>query len=306
MILATETNTRDAFDYWMKVVDLDYVAGNFVWTALDYMGEASNGWWSYGHGASEVWPWNLAFCGDLDICGFKRPQSYYRDVLWNHGCKLSAFVRCPVPSFEGPDNSRWGWDDVTASWTWPGCEGKPLQVDVYSGCEQVRLLLNGKDLGIKPTSRETRFMAVWQIPYEPGTLTAVGYDKNSEVARWELRTVGEPLGIRLTADRPTIKADGQDLCYITVEIVDTNGLRHPQAEKLVHFSIEGEGTLIGVGNGRPNSIESLQQPQHTTYEGRCLAILKSKQKPGTIILAAKSPGLKQSSIEIKTLESEPP
>ena len=108
MILATETNPRDAFDYWMKVVDLDYVAGNFVWTAMDYMGEAGNGWWTYGHAAMEIWPWNLAYSGDLDICGFKRPQSYYRDVLWNHGCKLSAFVHCPEPSLAGPNNSRWG------------------------------------------------------------------------------------------------------------------------------------------------------------------------------------------------------
>ena len=300
MILATETNPRDAFDYWMKVVDLDYVAGNVVWTAMDYMGEASTGWWSYGHSAAEVWPWNVAFCGDLDICGFKRPQSYYRDVLWNHGDKLSAFVHNPIPSYEHPGNSPWSWDDVKASWTWPGREGQPLQVDVYSGYEQVRLLLNGKDLGAKSTSRATRFIASWQVPYEPGTLTAIGYTNNTEAARWELRTAGPPARLRLTADRTTLKADGQDLCYVTVEVVDANGVRNPNAEKLVHFSVEGAGTLAAVGNSKPTSLESFQQPQRTTYDGRCLAILKSKRTAGAIKLTVRADGLGESSVEIKT------
>jgi len=300
VILATETNPRDAYDYWMKVVDLDYVAGNFVWTAMDYMGEAGNGWWTYGHAAMEIWPWNLAYSGDLDICGFKRPQSYYRDVLWNHGCQLSAFVHCPEPSLAGPNNSRWGWDDVASSWTWPGHEGQTLQVDVYSGCEQVRLLLNGKDLGVKSTSRQTRFIASWQVPYEPGTLTAIGYNQHEEVAHWQLHTAGKPAALRLTADRPAIQADGQDLCYVTVEVVDANGQRVPRAQNLVRFSVEGEGTLAAVGNSKPDSLESFQQPQRTTYDGRCLAILRSKRTPGAIKLTARADGLGESSVEIKT------
>jgi beta-galactosidase len=300
VILGTETSPRDTFDYWMNVVDHDYVAGDCVWTAMDYMGEASTGWWSYGHTPAEVFPWNVSYTGDLDICGFKRPRSYYRDVLWNHGSKLSAFVHSPVPSFAGPNKSEWGWDDVAVSWTWPGCEGKPLQVDVYSSCDRVQLTLNGRYLGTKPTSRETQFKAAWQVPYESGTLTAIGYTNNSEAARWELRTAGPPSGLRLTADRKTLKADGQDLCYVTVEVVDAKGLRQPDAEKLVRFSIEGEGTLMAVESSRPNSIESFQQPQRTTYDGRCLVILKAKRVSGTIKLTARAEGLAETSIEIKT------
>ena len=299
-ILGTETSPRDAFDYWMNVVDQDYVAGACVWTAMDYMGEASIGWWSYGHTPAEVFPWNVSYSGDLDVCGFKRPRSYYRDVLWNHGSKLSAFVHSPAPSFAGPNKAEWGWDDVAASWTWPGCEGKSLQVDVYSRCEQVRLLLNGNDLGAKSPSRATRFIASWQVPYESGTLTAVGYTNNTEAARWELRTAGPPSSLRLTADRTTLKADGQDLCYVTVEVVDAKGLRHPDAEKLVRFSIEGEGTLAAVGSSKPTSLESFQQPQRTTYEGRCLAILKATRTPGVIRLVARSDGLAENSIGIET------
>jgi beta-galactosidase len=175
-----------------------------------------------------------------------------------------------------------------------------LQVDVYSGYEQVRLLLNGKDLGAKSTSRATRFIASWQVPYEPGTLTAIGYTNNIEAARWELRTAGPPSGLRLTADRTTLKADGQDLCYVTVEVVDAQGVRNPNAEKLVRFSVEGEGTLAAVGNSKPTSLESFQQPQRTTYEGCYLAILKSKRTPGVIKLTARADGAGESSIVVKT------
>jgi beta-galactosidase len=172
-------------------------------------------------------------------------------------------------------------------------------VDVYSGCEQVRLLLNGKDLGAKSTSRKTRFIASWQVPYEPGTLTAIGYNQQEEVAHWQLHTAGKPAALRLTADRPAIQADGQDLCYVTVEIVDANGQRVPRAQNLVHFTVEGEGTLAAVGNSKPDSLESFQQPQRTTYDGRCLAILKSKRTPGAIKLTARADGLGENSVEIK-------
>ena len=301
IMLSTEINPEDSFGNWMAVLDRDFVSGNFEWTAFDYMGEVGLGWWSYGHTAAELFPWTVNYSGDIDICGFKRPRSYYRDALWSGKPEVSAFVRCPIPSFAGPGKSGWGWDDVKASWTWPGWEGKPLQVDVYSSCEQVRLMLNDKDLGMKPTSRETQFKAAWQVPYQSGALTAIGYTNNSEAARWELRTAGPPASLRLTADRTALKADGQDLCYVTVEVVDANGVRDPNAEKLVRLSVEGAGTLAAVGNSKPTSLESFQQPQRTTYDGRCLAILKSTRAAGAIKLTARSDGLTESSVAITTV-----
>lgn len=300
VIFSSEIDPGNSFTNWISVLDREFVFGNFEWTAFDYMGEAGSGWWSYKNKAAEVFPWNMTYCGDLDICGFKRPRSYYRDVLWNDGYKLSAFVHCPVPSFAGPGKSRWGWDDVKASWTWPGCEGKPLQVDVYSSCERVQLTLNGKDLGSKSTSRETQFKASWQVPYESGSLVAIGYANGKEAARWELRTAGQPARLRLSADRTTLKADGQDLSYVTVEIVDVNGERVPGAALLVRFSIEGEGILAAVGNSKPDSLESFQQPQRTTYDGRCLAIIRTSHTPGTILLTATAEGCGTNSIEIQT------
>ena len=178
-----------------------------------------------------------------------------------------------------------------------------MLVDVYSSCDQVRLILNGKDLGTKPASRETQFKAAWQVPYESGTLTALGYTNHLEAARWELRTAGPPAALRLTADRATLKADGQDLCYVTVEVIDANGMRVPGAQNLVRLAVEGEGTLAAVGNSKPDSLESFQQPQRTTYDGRCLAILRAKRVPGVIKLAARSEGLAENLVEIKAEET---
>jgi beta-galactosidase len=174
-------------------------------------------------------------------------------------------------------------------------------VDVYSSCDRVQLTINGRDLGTKPTSRETQFKAAWQVPYESGTLTAIGYTNNTEAARWELRTAGKPTALRLTADRTTIKADGQDLCYVTVEIVDTNGQPVPNAQNLVRFSTTGEGTLAAVGNSKPDSLESFQQLQRTAYDGRCLAIIRSTRTPGVIKLVAHADDLAEISLGIQTV-----
>ncbi len=300
VMFTSEINPGNSFDNWMAVLDRNFVCGNFEWTAFDYMGEAGLGWRSYDRTAAELFPWTVSYSGDLDICGFKRPRSYYRDALWSGKPEVSAFVHSPVPSFPGPNKSSWGWDDVKASWTWPGCEEKPLAVDVYSSCDRVKLMLNGKDLGTKPTTRETQFKAAWQVPYESGTLTAIGFTNNTEAARWELPTAGPPVALRLAADRTTLKADGQDLCCVVVEVVDAHGIRDPNAEKLVRFSVEGAGILAAVGNSKPTSLESFRQPQRTTHDGRCLVILKSNRTPGVIKLTAQADSLGENSVEIKT------
>lgn len=300
VIFSSEIAPADCFENWMAVVDRDYICGNFEWTAFDYMGEVGLGWWSYGHNAEELVPWTVNYSGDLDICGFRRPRSYYRDVLWSDRPQVSVFVHGPTPSFAGPGKSRWGWDDVKPSWTWPGWEEMPLQVDVYSSCETVHLLLNGHDLGAQPTSRATRFRTSWSVPYAPGTLEAVGYVADREVARSVLRTAGPPAAIRFTPDHTTLRADGQDLSFVTVELVDARGERCPDAARLVHFAIAGAGTLAAVGSSRPDVFESFQQSQRTTYEGRCLAIVRSTARAGTITLTASAAGLGKTCLELHT------
>ena len=299
IMMGTESYALEAFAAWMGVIDNPFVIGDFVWTAFDYIGEASIGWKGYWQ-KSNFYPWNLAYCGDIDICGWKRAQSYYRAAIWKEN-QVSVFVKPPKPSFPlNPDKqswSKWEWHDVLADWNWPGFENRPLEVSVYSSCDEVELFLNGKSLGKKQTNRDTRFTVTWNVPYHPGSLKVVGYSNGKDVASSQLQTARQISKIKLSADRSTIKADGQDLSYITVELEDANGVRNPKAENLVKFTVQG-GTIVGVGNANPVSLESYQLPQRKAWQGRCLAIVKSSVKPGTITVTASVDGLPSSTLLI--------
>jgi len=303
VIVGTESYPFESFGSWMDVVDHPYVIGDFVWTAYDYIGEASIGWLGYWQGV-DFYPWNLAYCGDIDICGWKRPQSYYRDALWKTD-QLSIFVTPPKPSF--PLNpkiepwSKWNWHDVVADWNWKGYENKPLTVNVYSSCQQVELFLNNKSLGKKETNRSTKFMANWDVPYQSGALVALGYDGDKKVNTAILQTAAAPVKIKLSADRTSIKANNQDLSYVTIELTDAKGNINPNADELLHFKIEGQGIIAGVGNANPQSIESCQLPQRKTWRGKCLVIVKSTGKTGDITLSVNGAGLAGKTVVIHSL-----
>ena len=300
IMVGTESYALTAFEAWTDVVDHPYVIGDFVWTAWDYIGEASIGWRGYMQ-EKNFYPWNLAFCGDIDICGWKRPQSYYRDALWMKN-QVSVFVTPPKPSFEpNPKReswSKWHWYDVVADWNWKGYENRPFEVNVYSSCEVVELFLNNKSLGKKHTGRSMEFVAKWVVPYQAGELKAIGYSKNNQVNAATLRTAEEPTQIRLTADRSVIKANGRDLSYITIELIDDKGIRNPKSEDLVKFTIEGPGKIVGVGNADPVSTESYVLPERKAWQGRCMVIIKSEKTAGKIVLKAASGNLKPVAIEI--------
>ncbi|WP_052273167.1 glycoside hydrolase family 2 TIM barrel-domain containing protein [Flavihumibacter solisilvae] len=302
VMFGSESYPLEAFGAWQGVEENPYVIGDFVWTAFDYIGEASIGWRGYWQ-ESSFYPWNLAYCGDIDICGWRRPQSYYREALWRENT-LGLFVKPPVPTFPLNPNkqswSKWEWHDVLPDWNWKGYEGQPLEVSVYSSFDQAELFLNGKSLGKKATGKANKYEAKWQVRYSSGELKAVGYRGKKDVATSVLRTAAEPVALKLLADRPVINADGQDLSYVTVELVDEKGNKDPKADNLVKFEIEGNGTIVAVGNANPMSIESYQQHQRTAWQGRCLVIVKSDVKAGTIKLRAVSAGLKTGEITIES------
>ena len=305
IMFSSEIDPRNSFDNWMKTFDNDYIIGNFEWTAMDFMGEVSLGWYAMAEPKTKtMWPWMSTYSGDFDLCGFRRPRSYYRDILFKHDTKLSEFVYSPVPSFEGDNVSRWGWDDVKKSWTWPGYEGKPLQVVVYSAYDSVELHLNEKSLGKKQTNRSTEFKANWDVPYEKGILVAIGFTGNKKAETCELITTGKPYKIKLTPDRNAITANRQDLCFITVEILDKNGNLIPNAENVVKFTVKGNGKITAVGNGNPVSIESFQQPFRKVYEGKCLLIVKSTEMDGVIEITAESTGLNADKLKIGTCKAK--
>lgn len=306
IVFATESNALNAFDFWMDVLDRPWKIGDFVWTSFDYIGESSIGWLGYPQDTN-FFPWNHAYCGDLDICGFKRPQSYYRDVLWKNGNQLSVFVKPPVPTFPetNPKHinwSNWNWHDVVADWNWPGYENKPIGLEIYCCYEQVELFLNGKSLGKKETNRSNKWIATFEVPYQPGELKAIAYNGTKAVETSVLKTALKAEAIKLTADRNPIKTDENDLCYITVELIDSEGVRYPKAENLIRFEIEGAGSIAAVGSSNPKSTESFQLPRRKAYQGRCLVIVKSSGKAGKIKLVAKSEGFKDAILNIQQLD----
>jgi beta-galactosidase len=279
-----------------------YVIGDFVWTAMDYFGESGIGHTSLSSEQDSFlkpWPWFDSWCGDIDVCGFKKPQSYYRDVVWRRR-QIEMAVHTPLPPGVTERVSNWGWPDETRSWTWPGQERKLLQVAVYSRCDAVRLELNGKVIGEKTVSAATKLTAKFELPYQPGELHAVGLSDGKPVASIAFHTTGKPSAIRLAADRSTIRASRNDLSYVTVEVVDQDGNRVPNAAVPIHFTVTGAGELAATGNGAPNEPASFQAPFRTTYQGRCLAILRPNGGAGKIKLEAEADGLKPATVMVQT------
>ncbi len=297
IMFSSEINPKDCFKNWMRVLDNEYVIGNFTWTAMDYMGEASSGW--LGFNPPEIFPWHSTYCGDIDLCGFRNPRSYYRDILFNNGKQISMFVHSPIPSFEGENKSLWGWNDVKASWTWDEFNEVPLKVDVYSAFDSVKLYLNNKLLGTKANSRNTEFISTWQVPFQKGTLMAIGYNMDGISDTCYLRSTEEPYAIRLVPEKEKMNANKQDLCFTIVEVIDKNGQWVPYADNLITFDIKGDGSLLAVGNGNPTSLESYQQPYRKAYEGKCLLVIKSADNKGRIEISARSKGLKSDRITIE-------
>ena len=337
IMMTTESLPADAFEQWELVHDHPYILGEFVWTAQDYLGESGIGAWSYGEpkqvaqmgqmksymrvymakmGAdgknpmapflngqpnspiAPGFPWHGAYCGDLDLTGFRKPWSYYRDILWNGGDRVFATVRLPEP--EGKKILAPGWSvyPTLPSWTWPAEDGKPLTVDVYSGTESVRLYLNDKLIGEKPSGRDQKFLAEFEVPYAPGTLKAVGIREGRAVAENILRTTGEAVQLKLTPDRTVLKANGQDLSFIEVEAVDGKGQPQMSSAKKVHFLLAGNGTIAGVGSGDERSLDSYSGDSFDLFNGRALIVVRASRQGGQIKLQATADGLEAASIEI--------
>jgi beta-galactosidase len=301
VMYGSESFPKDALRYWLLVEQHPYVVGDFVWSAFDYLGEAG-----LAHSLTSrqkdsffmSWPWCVAWCGDLDLCGFKKPQSFYRDVVWRRSL-LETFVHEPLPPGETEVLSWWAWPKESASWNWSGHEGAPLQVSVYSRCERVRLLLNGKPLGEQPVSEATQLAARFEVPYEPGELLTQGLVGDKVVAQTRLETTGPPVGIRLSADRSPIGADRNDLAYVTVEIIDAAGRRTPHTEATIRFTVSGVGELAAQGSGAPNAPASYRAPQRRTFQGRCLAILRPTGGAGEIVLRAEAEGLQSAQLSVR-------
>jgi len=268
---------------WRAVRETPYVAGLFIWTGFDYFGEPAY-----------PFPSISSSYGIVDLCGFPKDVFYFYKSQWTIEPVLHLFP-------------HWNWK-----------AGQLIDVIAYTNCDEVKLYLNDKLIGKqvfantkidyktnqwdKPIDlgEGQKLSLDWKVPFVPGTLKAEGYKNGKLILTDIVKTAGDPSKIELVADRSTISADGKDLAYITVKITDKNGNMVPTADNLVHFDLEGEGQIVGVGNGNPISLEPAKGIERRAFSGMCQVIIQSTPKNGKIILKASSLGLSDQIIKLNS------
>jgi beta-galactosidase len=301
IMLGTESYPKDILTNWKLVEKHPYVIGDFVWTAMDHLGETGlgNSRIDSGNrrsGLLQSFPWFNSWSGDIDLTGGKKPQLYYRDIVWRTK-PMHMLVHTHVPAGMKESVSDWGWPDELPYYYFPGSEGKLLRVNVYTRYPQVRLELNGKTIDQKDVSPDN-LTATFEINYQPGTLKTIAVSNGKDVDSVILQTPGKAAKIRLTADRSQIKNSRNDLVFISVKIVDANGRLVPGAAIPLQFSVTGNGEIAATASASPTEMQSFQKPEHTTFRGECLVIVRPKGKGGKIIVKAKGGGLREDQVVI--------
>lgn len=295
IIVGTETFPRNIDVNWRLVEENPHVIGDFTWTGWDYLGEVGIGRIQYlveGDMPSFAapYPWLAAWCGDLDITGFRRPMSYYRETVFGLRHEPYIAVRPPQHHAAQALPSPWAWSDAVASWNWDVPTGSPATVEVYSDADEIELLLNGDSIGRAAAGRDSSYRALFETRYAPGELTAVAYTAGVEVSRTNLLTaVGEPR-LQVDVDRDRLLHNTSDLSFITIELRDENGTLVSNADRLVTVVVSGTAVLQGLGSGRPDPTEKYDSNEHTTFGGRLLAIVRPAGV-GTVTVHVTSEGL---------------
>lgn len=274
VICGSESYPRDTYNTWMATLENENVIGDFVWTAWDYLGELGVGRWEITDAprpGNPEWPWISAGCADIDLIGQKRPQSYYRDIVWN--VNKGPHIFCLPPQLTGRNIARlsWGWLPVEHNYTYPGREGQLLEVHIYADCDEVELLQNGISVG-KTASHE--YGAVFTVPYVPGELTAVTYSGGVEIGRDSLRTAGETSNIAIHTDS-IVTADGKELCFISIQAKDAQGNPVFTENGDLHIDVQG-AALLALGNAdpKPDRVKPFTESTCPLYQGKALLILR--------------------------------
>jgi len=302
VMYGSETVICEVASDWRRCEQLPWVIGNFLWTGMDYIGEAGISNCLTKDAQENVhffmpWPWYNAWCGDIDLIGQKKAQSYYHDVVCGD-YPLAINVEPSRKGGERPTISYWGWMDEQHQWYQPGCEGDSVRVNVYSRDSLTHLYLNDS-LVADVHICDTTYMGSALIPYQPGTLRAINASiKTKNIRAASLTTPGEPFALRLTPDRQVLRADGQDLCYVLIELVDEQGRLVPETGRRITLSPSPAQLLVGSGNGQPDDMESFGSLTPTLFRGQAMAILIATKTPGNSLLNVSSDGLKEQSVTI--------
>lgn len=255
-----------AEEWWSFYDSRPYLSGGFVWTGFDYRGEPT----------PYAWPDISSHFGQVDTCGFPKDAYFYYKAWWGREPALHLFPH----------------------WSWPGRDGQPIDVWVYSNLDSVELFLNGKSLGSKAIQKNSH--VAWKVPYAPGSIEARGAKGGKVVLTERRETTGPAAAVLLHPDRTKISADGMDVSVVRVEITDAKSRIVPTADNLFVFTVDGPGRIIGVGNGDPACHEPDKASRRSAFNGLCMAIVQSLPQPGTITVRATSSGLKPASAAIQT------
>lgn len=305
VIVGSETHPTAIDVGWAAVRRLPYVIGDFTWTGWDYLGEVGIGRTVYGSpdpaagssGFQGGYPFRTAWCGDLDITGHRRPQSYYREIVF--GLRSDPYVAVQPPEHHGQEanGTPWTWSDVLPHWTWEGHEGAPVAVEVYADADEVELVVNGRSVARQASGPGHRYRSTFEATYEPGRIEAVAWRDGAEVGRTAIFTAGDAVVLEATADRAVIAADPEDLAFVTLALVDEDGRPHLTRDRAVTVTVEGPGVLLGLGSANPSSEEQFTADSCTTFGGRALAVVRPTGA-GTISLRASAEGCAPQQIEI--------
>ena len=310
VILGSENYPKEIGIHWPKIEKTPWILGDFTWTAWDYIGEAGIGKsvilekddprkpedimpWSFG----SPYPWRTANDADFDITGAVRPQGVYRSIVWHSG-QTAVFSYDPAAADRAEILTSWGFPGVEACWNWPGKEGQPVDVAVFSAAEEVELFVNGVSIGRQKAGEALlhdmpltfRFRTV----YQPGTVEAVGYTDGKEVSRGMLKTAGAPAALRLSlesAPRCATRPAEAALHYVRVQIVDAEGRIVPDAALPLTAKAEGAAELMGFGSGNPVTDENYTKGQFTSWHGSALAVLRTAAAAGAVTLRIETPSL---------------
>jgi beta-galactosidase len=274
IVLGTE-NTH-VVSQWLALRDKPYMSGQFLWTGYDYLGEAE-------------WPRIANGSGLFDKTGEQKLNGYQRESWWSN--KPVVYVTRRESTATG---NTWSSD-----WT-PDDPDIYTQADlqVYSNCDEVELFLNGKSMGIKGRTPDDASPRLWTIPFEKGTLKAVGRKSGKVVAEQELKTAGKASAIFLKADKPSVKNNWEDVVYVSATITDEHGILVSNADTKINFTIEGPGVIAAVDNADNSSTEPYQANNRWTYKGKCIAIIKASANDGSITVKAEGENLKTGAVVI--------
>ena len=300
VIWGSETHAIRFWDSWNTVLRLPYVIGDFTWTAYDNLGETGTGrscWARDGHipGISIApYPWRSCYQGDLDLCGYRRPQSYFREAVWIGGTEPRIFTTHPEHYGEGFSGTGWHWYDVLDSWTFEDKYlGKPVKCDVYTDADEVKWFVNGRELG---TSKPEKAIATFDIPYEKGEISVIAYKNGAECGRSSLHTTGAPYAVKVEAETDTLAADHRDLCYFDITITDKAGDRVAAAKSALTCIVDG-GELMGIFSGDPANEDQYGSNRCHAFEGRAVAIVRASN-PGKVKITVGGEGLYSGSADV--------